>query len=157
MPSITVLCPDDEAVKRMVNEMLIAWNETMGQYFNMEPLSRTELERRVSSGNYDMALYPLQASGEEPQQVLSLFTSGREDNPAHLQSAEYDALLSSLHTLSSEEMLARLVSAEKYLNDHAVFYPLYYESHYYATAPGITGVIFHPYGRGIDFIRAGEE
>lgn len=112
MPSITVLCPDDEAVKRMVNEMLIAWNETMGQYFNMEPLSRTELERRVSSGNYDMALYPLQASGEEPQQVLSLFTSGREDNPAHLQSAEYDALLSSLHTLSSEEMLARLVSAE---------------------------------------------
>ena len=56
MPSITVLCPDDEAVKRMVNEMLIAWNETMGQYFNMEPLSRTELERRVSSGNYDMAL-----------------------------------------------------------------------------------------------------
>ncbi len=157
MPSITVLCPDDEAVKRMVNEMLIAWNETMGQYFNMEPLSRTELERRVSSGNYDMALYPLQASGEEPQQVLSLFTSGREDNPAHLQSAEYDALLSSLHTLSSEEMLARLVSAEKYLNDHAVFYPLYYESHYYATAPGIIGVIFHPYGRGIDFIRAGEE
>lgn len=51
MPSITILCLDDPTVKQMVNEMIATWNEAFGNYFNMEPVSQSELEQRVSSGN----------------------------------------------------------------------------------------------------------
>ena len=46
------------------------------------------------------------------------------------------------------------MEAEKYLISSAVFYPLYIQNRYYASAKNVTNVIFHPYGGDIDFIAA---
>ncbi len=157
MPSVTVLCPDTNEAKRMVNEMIATWNAKMGNYFNMEPLSEDALAKRVANGNYDVALCPIRTKGQEPSQLLSLFQSDSESNPAFLKDPAYDALLASAESSKGNESLSHYVAAEKYLNDQCVFYPLYYESRYYAAAPGVSGVVFHPYDTGIDFIRAGKE
>ena len=37
-----------------------------------------------------------------------------------------------------------------------IFYPLYYESRYYACGENVFGIVFHPYDAGIDFISAGK-
>ena len=154
MPSVTVLCPDNTQAKRMVNEMIATWNEKMGNYFNMEPLSENALQQRVASGKYDVALFPLRAKGADPAQILSLFASDSTENPAGLKDSTYDALLSAAQSSGN---LAKYVEAERYLNEQCIVYPLYYESHYYAAAPGVTGIVFHPFERGMDFIRAGKE
>ena len=42
-PEITILCPDDPEITALVNEILVAWNNAFGRYFNMDPLSEDEL------------------------------------------------------------------------------------------------------------------
>ncbi len=157
MPSVTVLCPDNLEAKRMVNEMIASWNREMGNYFNMNPVSEEELIQQVASGKYEIALYPIHVAGQDPFTLLSLFQSDSQSNPAFLKDPNYDAFLTAAGNGQNQGSFAQYVKAEKYLNEQCVFYPLYYESRYYATAPGISGVVFHAYGQGIDFIRAGKD
>ena len=157
LPSISVICPDDPAVKLMVNEMISTWNSKFDDYFNIEPLSDDALAARIKSGNYQIALCPIQPDSDGPLSILSLFKSGARQNPVELKDATFDAMLTKAETLSGSQAITAFASAEKYLNEQAVFYPLYYEKDYYATAKGVTGVVFLPYGAGVDFIQAGKE
>jgi hypothetical protein len=43
-------------------------------------------------------------------------------------------------------------SAEQYLIDHGVFYPLYEKPRCYATLSSLQGIVLHPYEQGIDFL-----
>lgn len=154
MPSVTVLCVDDPTVKKMVNEMIATWNGKLGNYFNMEPLSQTELEKRIANGNYTIALAPISPTNDSPVSLLSLFKSDSHNNPANLKSTIYDNTLNRAEGTKPDTSINLYAQAEKYLNDEGIFYPLYYENRYYATAPGLTGIIVHPYDMGIDFIHA---
>ena len=93
MPSITILCLDDPSVKQMVNEMIATWNEAFGNYFNMEPVSQSELEQRVSNGNYSIALCSVRPTSDTPVSLLSLFQSDSHNNPANLKSSIFDQAL----------------------------------------------------------------
>lgn len=157
LPSISVICPDNAAVKLMVNEMISTWNNKFDDYFNIEPLSDDVLAARINSGNYQIALCPIEPDSDGPLSVLSLFKSGAKQNQVGLKDAAFDAMLTNAEKQSGSKAVSAFVSAEKYLNEQAVFYPLYYEKQYYATAKGVTGVVFLPYGAGVDFIQAGKE
>ncbi len=66
----------------MVNEMIATWNEAFGNYFNMEPVSQSELEQRVSSGNYSVR-YVLYDTSDTPVSLLSkAFHPDSHNNPA---------------------------------------------------------------------------
>ncbi len=154
MPSITILCPDDPSVKQMVNEMITAWNAAFGNYFNMEPLPRAQLEQRVADGNYTVALCPIRPVSDSPAGLLSLFRSNSRSNPANLNSSLFDQALSDAEGKQPQTAAALYAQAEQFLNNEGVFYPIYYEKRYYAIAPGLTGIIIHPYDMGIDFMHA---
>lgn len=154
MPSIMVLGP--EGTQNMLNQMLITWNNSMGNYFNLETLSETDLEQRVKEGDFQAAVCALRSSSSTPVSLLSLFASTSEENPAHLQSQSYDQLLEQAAS-GGDSGLSALQQAETFLNEQAVFYPLYYTSRYYTANPTLTGVVIHPAGQGIDFIQAGKE
>ena len=156
IPAVSVLCPDDENVKLMVNEMLAVWNQKLGSYFNMEPLPVAELQKRVESGNYQIALYRLRPNGDGPMRILSSFSSSSSSNPAFLADPAYDAILNQAKMLGGMEAVDLYRQAESYLNEQGIFYPLYYESRYYACGKDVTGVVFHPYNGGVDFIGAGK-
>ena len=64
MPSITVLGP--EGTQNMLNQMLITWNNSMGNYFNLETLSETDLEQRVEEGDFQAAVCALRSSSSTP-------------------------------------------------------------------------------------------
>lgn len=155
-PSVTVLCPDDADVKLMVNDMIAAWNRSFGQYFNMQPLSEDELESRVSTGNYTLAVYPLSPSSADPVDTLAMFLTSSSSNPACLSDPAYDALATAASGKSEAEASAAAAEAERYLCGKAVFYPLYYGKNYYGTAKGVTGILFHPFLSGVDFLGAGK-
>ena len=122
----------------------------------MKPVSADSLQDSVRSGNYQVAIYPVKPAGDGPDAVLSLFVSGTAGNPAGLADPAYDALVNSAQSKSGKEAAAAYAAAEKYLNNKAIFYPLYYEKSYYALAKGITGIIFRPYAGGVDFLNAGK-
>lgn len=157
MPSVSVLCPDDLNVKLMLNEMIIAWNSQFHNYFNLEALDESKLLSRIASGNYQLAICPLKPNSDGPDSVLSLFRSTAAGNPAKFSDPAYDALVDRAEAGSGAKAAADYAAAERYLNEQAVFYPLYYEKSYYAMAPGVTGIAFHPFQGGVDFIGAGKE
>nr|WP_319487368.1 peptide ABC transporter substrate-binding protein [uncultured Caproiciproducens sp.] len=157
LKSVSVICPDNADVKLMLNEMIATWNVQFKNYFNMEPLDSGKLAARIKSGDYQIALCPVQPAGDGPLSVLSLFKSGEKDNPAKLQDSSFDTMLNNAEKSDGTGSAAIFASAEKYLNEQGVFYPLYYEKHYYAAAKGVTGVVFHPYSAGVDFIQSGKD
>lgn len=154
--SVTVLCPDNANVKLMVNEMIAAWNTQFHEYFNMQPVSSDDLSTAVQSGNYALAVYPVKPTADGPFLPLYQFCSGVSGNPARWSNASYDAIVTSAQSKSGKEAAAAYASAEKLLNDQAVFYPLYYEKSYFALSKGVTGIVFRPYQGGVDFINAGK-
>ena len=50
----------------MVNGMLVAWNSALGNAFNLEPLSASQFQARIASGNYEAALYTLRLGAPPP-------------------------------------------------------------------------------------------
>jgi oligopeptide transport system substrate-binding protein len=157
LPPITIICPDNASVKLMLNEMIAQWNAAFHYYFNMEPLSGSELSARIQTGNYEIAISPIEPFSDGPLSVLSHFKSGAQDNPSFLQDASFDAMLTEASKKNGNQAAAAFSAAEKYLNEQAIFYPLYYQKDYFASAKGVTGIVFQSYGGGVDFIRAGKE
>ncbi|MBQ3928559.1 MAG: hypothetical protein II711_00500, partial [Clostridia bacterium] len=97
---------------------------------------------------------PLIVDGESPVDTLKLFESSSPYNPSHLNDSTYDAYISDIKSFSDYSALNLMVNAERYLNENAIFYPLYLEKRYYASAANVSGIIFHPYGGEVDFIGA---
>ncbi len=144
-PVFTVLCPEDEEVKTMVNEMLKVWNQHTGLYYNMEPLPREELESRVASGDYAAAVCCLSPEADGPYASLAQL-EGVSD--------AYNQILSQLFLADETTSLNLAKQGETLLVDQYLFLPLYTESRYYGMGQGVSGIYFSPYGGGVDFFFA---
>jgi len=146
VPSITVLCADNEESIAIANGFLMSWNSKLGNAFNILPLPENELKNRVASGEYEAALYTLRAGGSTPYSVLKAFESTAFPNL--LGNPDYD---SALHSLDFS--LASCQELETVIQEKYVFYPLFAAKTYYALAPGVSGVTVSPNQR-IDFSSA---
>ena len=145
---ITLLCTDQ--TKALASEMLACWNQAFQTYFSLHSVSEANLLSSVSSGNYDMAIYPYTPTSFDACTALSAFQSNQSGNFTQLKDSSYDQLLQSTGISA-----ATLAQAEKYLSENAVFYPLYSPRHDYAALPSVTGVVYRPFGGGLDLCDAG--
>lgn len=146
MPAITVICPNDEESINIANGLLVSWNAKLGNAYNIEPLDDAEFESRVSSGDYQAALYTLRAGGTTPYQVLKAFESS--STPTLLKNPDYD---SQLHSLSFD--LEAYRGLERYLQESYLFYPLFSDKTYYVSSPNSQGISASP-NLTIDFSKA---
>ena len=153
-PNLTILCPDDENTQAIVSNLIEKWNSFTGAYFNKKPMSKSELQSRIKSGSYQIAIVPIKISGTTPLDTLEQFTAGHENNPCSFNSDEYDNMINDLKKSFTKDSVGKIMEAEEYLIRSAVFYPLYIQNRYYASAKNVTNVIFHAYGGDIDFIAA---
>lgn len=151
LQNVEILCPDDEDIQPMINYIISTWNDMTGNYCNKNPVSLSELNSAVSSGNYTIALAPLRSEGLSPYNTLKKFKTGENGNITNLKSEEYDAFLTQLKDASDADSIDAAIAAEGYLCSNAVFYPICTEARCYANASDITGLIFHQYGAEIDF------
>ncbi len=154
LPKTTILCTDDVATQSIVNNIIETWNKLTGNYINKNPVPRSELIDNMSSGNYQIIIAPLEVDGNSPLDTLELFGSNNGGNPANLSDTIYDSYINAINEENDMSALNTIVETEKYLNKNGIFYPLYLESRYYASAKNITGIIFHAYGAEIDFFYA---
>lgn len=154
LSDLTILCPDDPESRQMVSTLLEIWNKQLGYYFNMEPVDTDTLSDRLERGDYVIAFAPLRAQEDGPGEFLKLFASTTPENPAGLQSSEFDALLNAAENRTPEEAAQAYATAERYLCDNAIFYPIAYEKRYFASAANVTGIHFLSYNAGIDFSQA---
>lgn len=146
VPSITVICKDDEESISIANGFLVSWNSKLSNAFNIQPLSESEFQSRILSGDYQAALYTLQAGGSSPYSVLKAFDSS--SSPTLLNSEEFD---NALHTISFD--LPSFRQLETQLMESYVFYPIFSDKTYYATNPNTRDITVSP-DTGVDFTSA---
>lgn len=155
LPGVTIVCPDNQSIKSMVSKMIEIWNQTFNSYLNMKPLSSQDLFDTVNSGEYQIAIYGIKANSNNATDFIKIFKSENNNNFAKLENETFDNLLkNSFESLSFKEKTNYLFEAENYLVQQGIFYPLYNESRYFASAKNVSGIIFHPYDKGIDFTKA---
>ncbi len=155
MPDVTILCLDDEETIKMVQYMLQSWQQYLRVYINIEPMDQDDLEDAVALGNYQIAIYELSPTKDGPLACLQEFDSSTYYNPARLKSAAYDSYIDAASAkTNTEDILSYLVAAERYLNDYAIFFPLFYETTYYATWDSVEGIYFSPFDGTADFTCA---
>ncbi|MCH3972705.1 MAG: peptide ABC transporter substrate-binding protein [Oscillospiraceae bacterium] len=147
---ITLLCTDQ--TKALASEMLASWNQSFQTYFSLNAVSASELLADVSSGSYDIAIYPYTPTSFDACTALTAFQSGQSGNFTKLKDTSFDALLQGSGLTASV-----LAQAEQRLCDTAVFYPLYYTRHAYAAQTSLSGVIYRPFGGGMDLRNAGKD
>lgn len=149
----TILYLDDETSSKLVTSIIEIWNETSGCYFNKQPLSRSELEDRINSGDYEIAIAPLNTAVDSPMEFLSQFTTNSPDNYINLNYPAYNEFINKALSENGTASIEALMDAESYLIDYGYLYPLYYESRYFATTDKISGAIFSKTGESIDFTQ----
>lgn len=154
LPSISILCLDTPIVKKIVSNIIENLNSKLGYYFNMEPVSESTLLSRVYSANYQIAFAPICADSNSAFEFLNKFKSDSKKNIANLNNSEYDKLLNSFTLTTDKNSIKYLISAEKILNDNAIFYPMYVQNRYFATSNKLSKLIVHNYNQGIDFFFA---
>ena len=128
-PELTILCPDDPEITALVNEILVAWNNAFGRYFNMDPLSEDDLASRIAAGSFSAAIACFTPAGNDPVSALTAFSTGNSANVCHFSDTAYDDLLEQARRADgSAKISASCLSAEQYLADKAVFLPVTYSS-----------------------------
>ncbi len=152
--NITILCCDDEKTQSFVNNMIETWNDLCGGYFNKKPVSLSELKDRVADGNFEVVIAPLTIQGNTPLSTLELFETSSKYNTAAYKNAEYDTLVEEIRKTQLAQSAENIKQAEQSLLNDGIFYPLYIENRYYASAGNVKGIIFHPFGAEADFFHA---
>ncbi len=152
--NITILCPDDDKTQIFVNNIIETWNKLTGGYFNKKPVPVSELKDRISDGNFEIAIAPLTIQGNTPVNTLELFESTCKYNIAAYSSTEYDDTVERIKKNQVAAEADNIKTVEQSLLDSGIFYPLYIENRYYASAANVMGIIFHPFGAEVDFFHA---
>ncbi|MDR1564531.1 MAG: peptide ABC transporter substrate-binding protein [Oscillospiraceae bacterium] len=158
LPKVTVLCPDDNNSKYMMQGLIQCWQDALACYINLQVLPMEEIKTRILTGDYQMALYPLAPTRDGPLNCLNTFRSSAYYNPSKFKHTAYDLLLDQAASASATDTaINNIIAAEKYLNDYAAFYPMYYESKYYLIQKKVSGISFAPFDGVADFSKARKE
>ncbi len=147
---LTVLCPDwlDSAVR---NQLQI-WQKTMGISLGItiENKSPSEIRAAVSRGEYQIALTGTESAYSSAVDFLASFRSG---GIFRFPGNDYGMIIDRLMTVESdEELLGGCFTAENYILQQAICYPLYSRSSCFVTSEEIEGIAVFDSESSISFI-----
>lgn len=152
LSKISILCPNTGNFAAMLSIAQRQLQSSLGVFVNLEPLPMEELTARVKSGDYMLALAPFVADRNNPDAVLGYFASYSTQNIAHYTDPAFDSVLAQAMVAKDITQAAGLYGmAEKMLVDNAVYYPLAYETSYYAASSEVKDLLFSPFSYRIFF------
>lgn len=148
---LTVLCPEwlDSAVR---NQLQI-WQKTMGigLAVTIENKTPAEIRSAVNSGNYQIALTGTESAHSSAVDFLASFRNG---GIFRFSGEDYGTIIDRLMTVESDdELLGGCFTAENYILQQAICYPLYSRSSCFVTAEDIEDIIVFDSESSICFIN----
>lgn len=139
---LSVIMPEGVGHEITFGYLAQVWQRDLSLYLTVEVLPAAEYEKRLATGDFDMALAALTGSYNSPHAILELFQH-HGGNSWAVRSSSFDALLSQGE--SEPDPAAALdiyTKAERMLIDEAAFLPLYTQSEYFVMSESVTGVIY---------------
>ncbi len=118
----------------------------------VEALTKSELESRVSARDYDIALYPFKASTDSAEAFLGGIAKNTRTG---FDTTELEKALSLAEKATDVNSKAKAVQAAEnaVMQTYSIF-PVIYETSYYASANGVSGVQFHAGSGRVSFVNA---
>lgn len=120
----------------------------------LETMPESKLKSRVYSGDYDIALYPFEATTASPVTFLQSFAQA---NITGFDADSFNRALSRAESESADNLVSACKNCEIELINSFCYVPLFYESNYYATARGVSNIVFHPGSGRVSFVYATRE
>ncbi|MBQ3132690.1 MAG: hypothetical protein IJC17_00245 [Clostridia bacterium] len=153
LPTLTVLCTDDEATLQAARLILQSWQKHADLYFSLKPLAADELAARMAVGNYEIAIGAVTGGSADARRLLAAYTSSDADNVTRLQNAAL------AQQIAAADSTAELTACEAKLHELCPCVPLWYAARAYATGKGVEGLTIRPFngdpiGAVYDFINA---
>ena len=150
--ALTVICP--EWLDTPVRRQLQIWQQTLGINLGITVENKTpaEIQAAVSSGNYQIALAGIESPYNSAVDFLSSFKNG---SVLRFSSGDYGKIIDRLLTVEDEnELLGGCFTAETYILQQAVCYPLYSRSSRFVMHEEIEGITIVNAESSVSFIGA---
>ncbi len=149
--SLELICiPEHETAMRY---MIQEWQKTFGLSINISisAVERTELDGRVQSGDYQIALTPVKADSTSAAGFLTSITSGGSNNIFNFKSESFDSAVNKLQSQSGNELLKACRDAEAKFLVSAVALPLFCSPSYFAVSEDVEGLYVNPDNATVSF------
>lgn len=142
--NVKLLVCSDSMNSNYLHEIIQEWQNILGYYVSIDEVAKDEFESRISSGNYQLAIYELNADFNSPESFISKFME--EDNIFGINSNELKSIYEKI--LSTDNLSDRISiygEAEKTIIESGCFYPLYYKPIYIITSSDIQDFVYDPF------------
>ncbi len=155
LESMDLLVPNDSEVPYLCGMLQQMWQRNLSGFVNIVALSQEELESRVNSGDYDLAIVPFTSESNSPYDVLSRFSSNSPFNRWNYCNEIFDKLIDEA-SISAEENFSReaYIQAEELLYSDCAVFPLFHETSYILFSKNVSGIEIYPYGGMVSFRNA---
>lgn len=158
LPATTLLYLDDPDMKEVASIIVQQWQQNLGAYINMEPLSRDKLISAVGTGNFQLALFPLTSEDNTAATLLHQFTTNSPGNMIGYSNKEYDETIDSLPALAdADTLLAGTKKAEQLLLSDPGIIPIMFTPSVFVSSKKLTDIHFDTTGGRVDFSLVGKK
>ena len=150
--SLTVLCP--EALDSAVRRQLQIWQQVMGISIavTIENATADEITNAVASGNYQIALSGTEA---EDESAVDFFASLEDGGIFRFKSEEYGKIIDRLLQVEGDsELLGGCFTAENFILQQGICYPLCSRSSRFVTIEDVEGITIHGSESTVSFVGA---
>lgn len=154
LSGVTVLVPEGSNYEELFRAVNQGWQKELGAFFSIETLSLEEIEKRMATGKYDIALYPYTVTENDPAALLQQFMTGNAANVTGFTDAEFDALLSQAFLATGNTQSRAYIAAEKELLWQAPVAPLKFQTSSFFTSAKLSGLVADPFGPVLDVSSA---
>ena len=137
-PHMTLLCTPQ--LQDTAQRILQSWQKELSVYFSIETLETAELQRRLNSGRYDMALAEQAPASPYAGGQLAAFADAAQ-NPCRFADAAFAAA-------DGAADRAALQALEQALADQCVYIPLAFVPRHFAVSDKAAGIVLRPFGGG---------
>lgn len=153
---VKIICTEEYA--SVMQDAIQNWQKVLSTAIvaKVEVLSNDELSKAIKDDKFQIAVAGITAQTANVTDTLEFFTTGNSKNIFNYSSEKYDKLYNDiLCSLTGNDILSGMQSAEQMLTDSAVFCPLYTYGDYIAISKEATGLVLSSAFESISFINGG--
>lgn len=147
---ISILCENDEDILAVAKTAASTWQKDLGAYINIEKAKNTdELNEKISSGDFSIALIPFASSDLKAENFLSSFVSSV--NLPDLNKKEFQNNLNAAYADDDGTSEQYIKAAESILLQSNYICPLFFAPVSYTYSSTLDGNSIHFHGGYPDF------
>lgn len=148
--TLTLMTCSEYADTVYINELINIWYDTLGISIHAEEVELSEYKRRIAERDYQLAVYELTGSYNNPYSILEEFLSDK--NVFGYSSAETDNLLKKAAGITGTDKKCNAYSEiEKNIIQNCGFIPFYYKKDYFISGNGSQNLVFNPFSKTVYF------